>query len=46
MANAKARAGRGDEFADGDDAEAFFVGGFEDVGQGLKGAGWVGDAVV
>ena len=38
--------GVADKFGDGDKAEAFAVGGFEDVGEGLKAARGVGDAVV
>jgi len=36
----------GDQFADGDEAEALFAAGFENRGQGFKSASRVGDAVV
>ena len=38
--------GGAEELGDGDEAEAFATPGFEDVRQGLKAAGGVGDAVV
>lgn len=40
------RVGAAEEFGDGDEAEAFTAGGFEDAWEGLKAARRIGDAVV